>query len=398
MQKKYSRILERGVSQVLPDAESLAKKMETGTIKVYLGIDATGSLLHIGHAVVLRKLQQFVEAGQKVILLVGNATAKIGDPTGRDSTRPELTDEQIKANFENWQAQAAKILDFDKIEIRHNGDWLDKLNFQDLIKLLATTTVQQLMERDMFQERLKKGLPIFGHEIIYPLMQGYDSVAMDVDLEIGGSDQTFNMLMGRNLQKAYHDKEKWILTTPIINGLDGRKMSKSYGNFIALTAPAREMYAKLMSATDENIFPYLEVLSDLPEEEIEKLKERMAAGENPLTAKKIMAEAITGQYYSTEEVEAAADFFRKTVQEKQLPDEIPTVISPKAKGTVLELTRLCQPEKSSGELKRLIAQGGVEDMTKKETLVEIDREINLEQKGEFILRVGKRNFYRVKFE
>src|SRR3989344_9502875 len=244
-------ILTRGVEKILPSAEGLAALMGKKKIRLYLGIDPTGNQLHLGHAVVLRKLNQFAQDGHDVILLIGNGTVRIGDPTGRDSTRPVLTDTEIEDNFKNWKTQASKILDFDQIRIVHNGDWLDKLTYGDLVRLMAQTTVQQLLERDMFQDRLQKGLPIHGHEIMYPLLQGYDSVAMDVDLELGGTDQTFNMMMGRQLQKSYHNHEKWVLTTPIINGTDGRKMSKSFGNFVALTENANDMYGQLMSTSDD---------------------------------------------------------------------------------------------------------------------------------------------------
>ena len=199
-----TQLLSRGVAEVLPDKDSLATLMDERPIKLYLGIDPTGALLHLGHAVVLRKLQQFADLGHEVILLIGNGTVKIGDPTGRDESRPMLTDKEIEKNWQNWKKQASTILDFSKIKVLHNGDWLDQLNYSDIVKLLAKTTVQQLLERDMFQERLKQGKPIHGHEIIYPLLQGYDSVVMDVDLELGGTDQTFNMMMGRTLQKAYN--------------------------------------------------------------------------------------------------------------------------------------------------------------------------------------------------
>jgi len=232
--KEIENVLSRGVAQVLPDKASLAKLMSKKKISLYLGIDPTGSLLTLGHGVVLKKLQQFAELGHQVTLLVGNGTVRIGDPTGRDTTRPVLTDKQIKENFKNWKNQASRILDFKKIKVRYNGDWLDKLKFEDLVRLMGKVTVQQLMERDMFQKRIQEGKPIFGHEIIYPLLQGYDSVALNIDLEIGGNDQMFNMLMGRTLQKVYNNHEKWVLTTPIINGMDGRKMSQSYNNFIFL--------------------------------------------------------------------------------------------------------------------------------------------------------------------
>ena len=201
-------LLTRGVEQVLPGSDTLAELMSKKKIRVYLGIDPTGNQLTLGHSVVLRKLQQFADAAHEVIMLIGNGTVRIGDPTGKDSTRPEISDEVIKENFKTWKEQASKVLDFDKIQIKYNGDWLDKLSYADMVKLMAQTTVQQLMERDMFQERLKNGLPIHGHEIMYPLLQGYDSVAMDVDLEIGGSDQLFNMMMGRTLQRQMNNREK----------------------------------------------------------------------------------------------------------------------------------------------------------------------------------------------
>ena len=205
-----NEVLTRGVAEILPSKESLKELMGKKKIKLFLGIDPTGSLLTLGHSIPLRKIQQFADLGHEVILLIGNGTVKIGDPTGKDSTRPVLTDEEIEENFKDWKEQASKILDFEKITIVRNGDWLDKLTYVDLIKIMGKVTVQQLMERDMFQERLKKGQPIHAHEIIYPLMQGYDSVHMDVDLEVGGNDQTFNMMMGRTLQKNYNNREKWV--------------------------------------------------------------------------------------------------------------------------------------------------------------------------------------------
>ena len=296
-----NEVLTRGVTEVLPSKKSLEKLMGQKKIRLYLGIDPTGALLTLGHSVVLRKLQQFADLGHEVILLIGNGTVKIGDPTGKDTTRPELTNEEIENNFKDWKKQASKILDFDKIEIRRNGDWLDQLTYVDLIKIMAKTTVQQLMERDMFQERLKKGQPIHAHEIIYPLMQGYDSVHMDVDLEIGGNDQTFNMMMGRTLQKVYNNKEKWVLATPIIDGTDGRKMSKSYGNYVALTENSIDMYGKLMRISDEMIVDYFTVLTDVPMVEIEKMQKAMKAGENPMTFKKKLAFTITKMYHDGEE-------------------------------------------------------------------------------------------------
>ncbi len=305
-------VLTRGVAEVLPSANPLFKLMSEKKIRVYLGIDPTGAFLTLGHSVVLRKLQKFAELGHEVILLIGNGTVRIGDPTGRDTTRPVLTDEQIQENFKDWKKQASKILDFDRITVRHNGDWLDKLSFSDVIKLMAKTTVQQLIERDMFQDRITKKLPIFGHEIMYPLLQGYDSVAMDVDLEIGGTDQTFNMMMGRQLQQQYNGHEKWVLSTPIIVGTDGRKMSKSFGNFIALMDEPNDMYGKLMSVADEVILEYFTVLTDVPESEIEAMRAAMDECTNPIEFKKKLALTITTMYHSEPLAVAAAKFFEDT--------------------------------------------------------------------------------------
>ena len=370
-------LLERGVVQILPDKASLQKRLAQGKIRLYLGIDPTGAQLHLGHAVALRKLQQFALAGHEVILLIGNGTVKIGDPTGRDSSRPMLTDEEIETNFVNWQKQASKILDFSLIKVKKNGDWLDKLAFSDIVKLLAKTTVQQLLERDMFQERLKKNLPIFGHEIIYPLLQGYDSVAMDVDLEIGGTDQTFNMLMGRNLQKIYHQKEKWVLTVPLIRGLDGRKMSKSFANYIALTEEPRQMYALVMSASDEVMWEYLENLTSVSTAEITQMKKQVSAGENPKIFKQRLAREIVTWLHSSKQALAAQEYWQKTVAEKQLPENLPVVVVSDFSLPLFDLAKAACPQESNSALRRLIEQKGVELLDNQ------------------VLRVGKRKFFQL---
>lgn len=394
MTNKLPELLTRGVEQIVPDADKLFALMEQKKIRVYLGIDPTGSLLTLGHSVVLRKLQQFAVAGHEVILLIGNGTVRIGDPTGRDSTRPELTDESIKENFKNWQEQASKILDFDKISIRYNGDWLDKLSYQDIVKLLAKTTIQQLTERDMFQERIKNELPIFGHEIIYPLLQGYDSVVMDVDLELGGSDQLFNMLMGRTLQKAYNNREKWVLTTPIINGTDGRKMSKSYGNFVALTEEPSEMYGKLMRIADEQIIQYFTLLTDVPAGEIAEIERAMQAGDNPMAFKQHLAATIVEQYHSAAAASEAAEHFSLTVQQKSVPDSAPSITPSSQKLSVLTLATECLPDESKGNLRRLIVQGGVAIYAPDEQKV-TDTEQELDTSTISAIRIGKRNYFRI---
>lgn len=382
------QVLSRGVAEVLPAKNSLATLMSEKKIRVYLGIDPTGAFLTLGHSVVLRKLQQFAELGHEVILLIGNGTVKIGDPTGRDSTRPMLTDAEIEANFKNWQEQASKVLDFSKITIKRNGDWLDKLTYAEIVKLMAQTTVQQLIERDMFQERLKANLPIFGHEIMYPLLQGYDSIAMDVDLEIGGTDQTFNMMMGRHLQKSMSNREKWVLTTPIINGTDGRKMSKSFGNYIALTENSTDMYGKLMSIPDDQIIDYMTLLTNIPVTDIAEMTQAITAGENPMNFKKKLAFTITQMYHTPEAAQEAQAYFERTVQSKEVPEEMPTV-TVNSVTRLLDIIKACQPQESTSQLKRITEQGGVE--LNGEKITDSLREIHVTA-GD-VVKIGKRNFY-----
>lgn len=390
-------ILTRGVSEILPSRDTFANLMANKKIRLYLGIDPTGAFLHLGHAVGLRKLQQFAKLGHQVILLVGNGTVKIGDPTGRDESRPMLDDATIEQNFQEWKKQAGKILDFDLIEIRHNGDWLDKLNYSDMVKLMAKTTVQQLMERDMFQKRLADGLPIHGHEIIYPLLQGYDSVVMDVDLEIGGTDQTFNMLMGRHLQQQYNHREKWVLTTPLIEGTDGRKMSKSFNNYVALTDEPRDMFGKLMSIKDELIVKYFEVLTDVPVAEISEMAQAMQNGANPMTFKKKLALVITSNLHNEALATEASEFFAKTVQGDEIPDEstfgtltIKTIT--KKDGSTAKIIET-NPLLSSAEIGRRLEQGAVKLLPDMQKITNREDLLNLPVGGK--VKLGKRDWYKI---
>jgi len=382
-----SSLLTRGVAQVLPSASGLEKLMQKRKIRLYLGIDPTGSLLTLGHAVVLKKLQQFAEAGHEVILLIGNGTVRIGDPTGRDSTRPVLTDEIIAENFQNWKEQASKILDFSRIEIRKNGDWLDKLTYSEIVKLMAQVTVPQLMERDMFQERLKKGGTVFGHEILYPLLQGYDSVMMEVDLEIGGTDQTFNMLMGRHLLEVYKNREKYVLSTPIINGTDGRKMSKSYGNFIALTDEPNDMFGKLMSVADSEMETYFEIFTDIDMAEVQK-----KIAENPRDAKVELATNIVSWLHSPGAAKAALQDFETKFVRKETPENIPEFTLSEGVGLLDLITKICGFATSNAEARRLMEQGAValDDTIITDTKTTIEPE-----KKSRILRVGKRKWGKI---
>lgn len=384
-------MLTRGVEQVLPSKAGLAALMAKKKITLYLGIDPTGSQLHLGHSVVLRKLQQFAALGHRVILLIGNGTVKIGDPTGRDKTRPVLTDEQIEEHFATWKAQAAKVLNFDMIEIRRNGDWLDKLTFPEMVKIMATTTAQQLLERDMFQERIKKGLPIFAHELMYPLLQGYDSVVMDVDLEIGGNDQTFNMMVGRHMQEVMAQRDKFVLACKLLVGSDGNKMGKSLGNFIAMTETPENMYGKLMAIVDSAIIQYFTLLTDVPMAEIARMEKELASGAvNPMELKKQLARAVTAMYHSEETAQQAQEHFEKTVQRHETPEEV-VILKVVANEPLLELVMRSNVLTSKGEARRLIEQGGVQiDGEKK-----VDCAAVIAQKAGMVVKVGKRSFFRL---
>lgn len=390
---QLDQTLTRGVEAILPDKDSLAKLMSQKKIRLYLGIDPTGAMLHLGHAIVLRKLQQFAQLGHEVILLIGDGTVKIGDPSGRDESRPVLTDKEIEKNWQNWKEQASTILDFSKITIKRNGDWLDKLTYADIVRLLGKTTVQQLLERDMFQQRMANNQPIYGHEIIYPLLQGYDSVIMDVDLEIGGNDQTFNMMMGRTLQKIYNNREKWVLTTPLIEGTDGRKMSQSYDNYVALTEPANDMYGKLMSIPDELILKYFKLLTDVGNDELETIQQAIENGDNPMSFKKKLALTITSDLHGESPAREAQQYFETTVQEGGLPDQMTEVVLDSTELTLLDLLKLCQPKESNAQLRRLCQQGGVRLMPQDKKLLDPTQKITIKNKQ--VIKVGKRNFYRL---
>lgn len=384
------QILSRGVDAVLPSKDGLAKLLAGKKIRLYLGIDPTGNNLHLGHAVVLRKLQQFADAGHHVILLIGNGTVKIGDPTGKDQTRPMLTDEVIEANFKTWKEQASAVLDFTKVELRRNGEWFDKMSFGELIKLFSQLTVQQLMERDMFQERQKAGLPIHAHEILYPILQGYDSVMLDVDLELGGSDQLFNMMVGRQLVQTMKQREKYVLTVPLLVGSDGKKMGKSLGNFISLTESPENMYGKIMSVVDEAMLTYYELLTDVSLDEIEQMRSAMKAGENPMPFKKRLALILTTQYHDEQAAKFAQEHFEKTVQNREVPDSIPSLILVEDL-PLLEVVMQTGVPSSRSEARRLIEQGGVSLEAEKLT----DPKRVMQDANGKVLRVGKRQYFRL---
>lgn len=349
----------RGIEEVIV-RDDLYKKLHSGRkLRVKFGIDPTGSELHIGHAVPLRKLQQFQELGHRVILLIGDFTAKIGDPTGRNETRPILTDKQIRQNMKTYVAQAGRVLDIKQTEIRYNSEWFGKKKADFMMELASLITVPRILERDDFQKRLKEeDADLQLKEILYPLMQGYDSVALKADVEIGGTDQKFNLLMGRKIQKRYGQAEQDIVSLPILEGLDGeKKMSKSYGNYIALTDTPEDMFGKVMSVPDTMIIKYFELCTDEPFDTIRSYEQAMKSGANPRDIKLALAEALTRLYHGINGVQKAKAHFATVIQSHNRPDDMPE-IKPSAYDI---LTALVEAGfvKSRGQGRRDILGGGV---------------------------------------
>ncbi len=380
-------LLTRAVETVVP-RDLAEKKLASGKpLRLYLGIDPTGSKLHLGHSVPLRKLKAFQDAGHHVIFLIGSFTAMIGDPSGRETGRPVLTKEQVMKNFETYKEQASKILDFSKVEIRENGEWLSKLNFEDILRIMSQFTVQQMLQRDMFQRRLKEDSPIGSHEFLYPLMQGYDSVVLDVDCEVGGNDQLFNILCGRTLQQAYGKREKFALTTKLIEGTDGRKMSKSYDNCIFLEDPPNEMYGRLLSIRDDLIITYMECVTEMPMAEVKEAEQALQKGTNPKDLKMKLAREVVTLYYGADAAQAAEQEFQQVFADKGVPDDLAEVTVQK-ETLLVDLIAKEKLAPSKTEARRLIQQGAVKIDDKVITTIDAKVEAG-------VLKVGKRKFLKV---
>lgn len=380
--------------------EDLKAKLEraakTGKpLRVKLGADPTAPDIHLGHTVVIRKLKAFQDLGHTAIFLIGDFTGMIGDPTGKSATRPPLSIEEILANAETYKTQIFKLLDPDKTEIRFNSEWFDRFGAADFIKLAAQTTVKQILERDDFTKRLNEEKPIALHELLYPLVQGFDSVALDADVELGGTDQKFNLLMGRNLQREYEQEPQVILTTPLLEGLDGvNKMSKSLGNYIGIDEPANEMFGKVMSISDDLMWRYYELLTDLTHDEIETLRFECAANaQNPRDAKVRLAKFIIKDFHGEAAALAAEEDFNRRFVKKEIPDEIEEKVVTEANWKLAKLLVETDLAASAGEARRLIEQGGVKINNEKAT--NTNAEIELTGDG-VLLQVGKRKFLRVR--
>lgn len=352
-----------GTAQIIPQQE-LHKKWYSGKkLNIKLGMDPTAPDLHLGHAVVLSKLKQFQESGHHVTFLIGDFTARIGDPSGRSKTRPPLSFEQIQENMRTYFEQVRKILDINTMSIRYNSEWLDTLTFTDIVQLCAKVTVSRIIERDDFQKRLQTKEPISMHELLYPLMVGYDSVVLDTDVELGGTDQTFNLLMGRTLQEAYGKEAQVIITTPLLEGLDGvQKMSKSLGNAIGLAEPADQAFGKLMSISDALMWRYYSTLLHLTDLAIADMKQNVALGtQHPMQLKKEMAHAIIARFWSETEADSAQQHFEALFQKKDYAQaqEISLPLDTPNPLWIVELLKLTGALSSSSEAKRLIESGSV---------------------------------------
>ena len=369
----------------------LEKSEKTGKpLRVKFGADPTAPDIHLGHTVVIRKLKAFQDLGHTAIFLIGDFTGMIGDPTGKSVTRPPLTREEILENAETYKTQIFKLLDPEKTEIRFNSEWFDKFGAADFIKLASQTTVAQILERDDFEKRMADEKPIALHELLYPLVQGYDSVALDADVELGGTDQKFNLLMGRNLQREYAQEPQIILTTPLLEGTDGvDKMSKSLGNYIGIDENPNEMFGKIMSISDELMWKYYELLTDIAPPEIERMK---TGGENPRDLKVKLAKLVIADFHSSNDAENAESDFVARFVKKEIPDEIEETRIAAGNYNLAELLAEINLAASKSEAKRLIEQGGVK--LNGEKVSDAKAEINLQD--EILLQVGKRKFLKVK--
>ncbi len=388
--------LRRGTVDIIEEEELLKKikrSLETGRpLRVKAGFDPTAPDLHLGHTVLLRKMRHFQDLGHEVYFLIGDFTAMIGDPSGRSETRPPLTKEQVLENAKTYADQVFKILDPNRTKVVFNSEWMAKFTAEDFIRLCAKYTVARMLEREDFKKRFESGRPIAIHELIYPLIQAYDSVALKADVELGGTDQLFNLLVGRDIQREYGQEPQVIITVPILEGLDGvQKMSKSLGNYVGITEPPQEMFGKIMSISDELMWRYYELLTDVPLEEISSWKEAVAQGKiNPKELKVRLAKEIVARYHSPEAAEKAAEEFERVFARGGVPEDIPET---RVSAGEVWLPRFLKDQglvKSTSEGKRLVSQGGLQINGEKW------REENFTfTPGEYVLRVGKKRFLKV---
>lgn len=396
-QTKIDHALSYAVERVFPSVEAVTERFRSGKqLTVFLGIDPTGPTLHLGHLVPIRKLAEFQALGHKVILLVGDFTAMIGDPTDKTAVRKQQTREEVMENCRSYKEQASKFLSFDgenPAELRFNSAWLEKLTFADVISLASNVTVQQMLERDMFARRMEEGKPIHLHEFLYPLMQGYDSVAMHVDGEVGGNDQTFNMLAGRDLARALEGSEKFVLAVKLLTDSTGKKMGKSEGNMLALSDAPEDMYGKVMRWTDEMILPGFRLCTNATEEEVEEIAATMSGGENPMRFKAELAHRITSLLVDVEAADHAAEMFQRVHQEHERPVDVPDLIVSEKSISLVDALVLASFVSSKTDARRQIEQGGV----KVDDVVVSDPNMSIQVTSEgVVIQKGKRHFVRLR--
>jgi tyrosyl-tRNA synthetase len=382
-------IIKRGVVEIIEEEELLKKLKEGRSLRIKAGFDPTAPDLHLGHTVLLQKLRQFQQLGHEVYFVIGDFTAMIGDPTGRSETRPPLSREEVLENAKTYEHQVFKILDPEKTNIIFNSTWLSGLGTEGIIKLAGKYTVARMLERDDFSKRFREGVPIYIHEFIYPLLQGYDSVFLKADVELGGTDQKFNLLVGRDLQRAFGQEPQVCITLPLLVGLDGvRKMSKSYQNYVAIQEEPESMFGKIMSISDNLMWEYYTLLTDYTEEEIEDFKKNL----HPMDAKKKLAHFIVERFHGKEQADKALEFFVKTFSEREFPEDAPIIEVPHGlKRRAYELLFELGIESSKNSARRVVEGGGLRINGAK---VE-DPNQEIEIKGELRLQVGKKRFYRV---
>jgi len=384
-------LLTRGVENIIPNKEKLRELLGSGEkLNVYLGIDATATTIHLGHGVPLRKLQKLAELGHHVTFLIGDFTALIGDTSDKDSERPHLTGAQIEENFQTYKAQAEKLLDFSKITVRHNSEWLSKLPYAEIIQLMQHFSAGEFFNRELIKKRLADSKHVGLHEIMYPVMQGYDSYFLDTDIQLGGTDQTFNMQAGRILQKDLRNRESFIIANGFLTGTDGRKMSKTWNNAVWLTDEPNDMYGKIMSLKDDLIIEYFTLATNIPMDKVAEVKQRLTDGENPMLLKKELARTIVKELHGEELAEPSEENFENTFQKKEPSKEMITVFNT-TKDTVdiidvLVESGLCT---SKSEARRLIVQKGIdeESIHIDNTMVTVD--------NDKIYKVGKKRFLKI---
>ncbi|MCK4224287.1 MAG: tyrosine--tRNA ligase [candidate division Zixibacteria bacterium] len=393
------KVIKRGTVEILPEEELILKLKrsirETKPLRVKQGFDPTAPDIHLGHTVCLRKLRQFQELGHQVILIIGDFTGMVGDPSGRSETRPQLTLDEIKRNAQTYQEQFFRVVDESKTEVHHNGEWFSQMSFLKIMHLASNFTVARMLERDDFSKRYKEQIPISIHELFYPLMQAYDSVMIKADVEIGATEQKFNLLAGRQIQEVYGQRPQVILTMPVLVGTDGeQRMSKSLGNYIGVAEPPAEIFGKIMSIPDEQIYSYFELVTDVGEDELIQIKKELDEKKtNPMILKKRLGREIVRMYYNQKEADKASQEFKRVFSKKELPEEIPVkhLEHEKVEMWIGHFLVKAGCANSTSEIKRLIKQGGLYIDNKRID----DENLKVSVAGEKLVRLGRRRFFRI---